>query len=236
MSDALFSAYQALEARMHIVDIVANNLANAQTSGFKKDFSQVFEEVVNEEGATNIGVRSYIDLKTGMFETTGRSLDAAIDGTGFFVVETADGNRYSRAGSFQVNSGGELVFPDGHRVLGVGDAPIVIGEGIPRIESNGDVFANETLVGSLRIVDFDDPLLLEKEGLSKFRWTGDESGVSDALDPRVRGGHVESSNVDPVMEMINLMSAFREFESMTQTLRSISNDMDQRLISELGSI
>jgi flagellar basal body rod protein FlgG len=236
MSDALFSAYQALEARTHIVDIVANNLANAQTSGFKKDFSQVYEEVVNEEGATDIGVRTHIDLSTGMLETTGRALDAAIDGPGFFVVATDAGERYTRAGNFQVNADGELVLSDGFRVIGADGGPIVMGEGAPRIDGGGDVFVNENLVGTLRIVNFDDPSQLEKEGASRFRWVGDESGVADSIDPRVRGGHLEASNVDPVMEMINLMSAFREFESMTQTLRSISNDMDQKLISELGSL
>lgn len=236
MSDALFSAYQALETRMQIVDIVANNLANVQTSGFKKDFTQVFEEVVNEEGATRIGVRSHLDMRTGVLQTTGRELDAAIDGPGFFVVEFEEEERYTRAGSFQINAEGELVLPDGLRVLGSDGGPIVLEGGTPRIDRNGDVYVNESVVGTLRVVDFDDPALLQKEGLSRFRWTGEESGVNDAIEPKVMGGYLESSNVNPVMEMITMMDAYREFESVSQTLRAISNNMDQRLITELGSL
>lgn len=236
MSDALFSAYQALETRMQIVDIVANNLANVETSGFKKDFTQVFEEVVNEEGATHIGVRSHIDMSTGVHQATGRELDAAIDGPGFFVVEFEGEYRYTRAGSFQVNADGEMVMQDGLRVLGGDGGPIVLENGPVRIDRNGDVYVNEGVVGTLRVVDFDDPALLEKEGLSRFRWTGENAGVRDAIEPRVMGGYLESSNVNPVMEMITMMDAFRDFESMSQTLRTIANNMDQRLITELGSL
>ncbi len=236
MSDALFSAYQALETRMQIVDIVANNLANVQTSGFKKDFTQVFEEVVNEEGATDIGVRSHIDMSTGVLQATGRDLDAGIDGPGFFVIEFEEEERYTRAGSFQINADGELVTPDGFRVLGSDGGSIVLEDGTPRIDRNGDVYVNDSVVGTLRVVSFDDPAMLEKDGLSRFRWTGEDAEVRDAIEPKVMGGYLESSNVNPVMEMITMMSAFREFESMSQTLRTISSNMDQRLITELGSL
>lgn len=234
MSDAIFSAYEALDARMHLVDIIANNLANVETAGFKRDFGQVFEEVVDED--VSLQVQSRIDLTQGELITTGRDLDAAIDGAGFFVVETDDGLRYTRNGSFQVNADGDLVLEDGHRVLGSGDAPIFVGAGIVRIQDGGDILVDDNVVGTLRLVTFDEPQLLEKEGLSRLRYAGDPAGIRDVLETRVKGAHLERANVNTVGEMVELMGAFREFESIGQTLRSITTEMDNQLLAELADL
>ena len=153
MSDAIFSAYEALEARMRIVDIIANNLANVGTTGFKRDFGQVLEEVVSET-ETNIEVVSLVDLTPGVLVTTSRALDAAIDGSGFFLMETANGIRYTRNGSFLVNADGELVLKDGHRILGDGDTPIFVGQGQVRVQDGGGISVDGNVVGALRIVEF----------------------------------------------------------------------------------
>lgn len=234
MSDAIFSAYEALDARMRLVDIIANNLANVQTTGFKRDFGQVFEELIDED--VTVQVRSQIDLNQGELISTGRTLDAAIDGEGFFVIETDGGPRYTRNGSFQVNADGDLVVQDGHRVLGDGDAPIFVGQGAVRIQDGGDILVDENVVGSLRLVTFDEPALVEKEGLFRLRYAGDPAGVRDALESRVKGAHLERSNVNSVGEMVELMSAFREFESVGQTLRSITSEMDKQLLAELADL
>ena len=219
---------------MDIIDIIANNIANTQTAGFKRDFSQVFEEATATE--TKVVVSSFIDLTPGVPVSTGRDLDAAIDGDGFFVVETDNGPRYTRNGSFQVNADGDLVLQDGHRVLGENNAPIFVGPGLVRIQDGGDIIVNDNVVGTLRIVTFDDPSLIEKEGMFRLRWGGDPTGVQDVVEPRVKGAHLEGSNVNSVIEMVGLMTAFREFESVSQTIRSIATDMDKRLLAELADL
>ena len=123
MSDAFFNAYSALEARMKMVDVIANNLANAQTTGFKRDFGRILES------ETGFRCRNPVDLSPGDFVTTGNDLDVAIDGQGFFAIETPAGVRYTRTGSFALNADGELVTKDGMQVLSTSGAPISVGDG-----------------------------------------------------------------------------------------------------------
>ena len=234
MNDAVFTAYEALEARMKMVDIIANNLANSQTTGFKRDFGQVLEEVTGTE--TNIEVYSLVDLAPGQLVATGNELDAAIDGPGFFVVDTDNGTRYTRNGSFSVNADGELVLKDGLRVLSDGNTPIFVGPGKVSIQDGGDVLSDGNVVATLRIVDFNDPKYLRKEGMFRFEWTGDAIDVADVLEPRVKSGHLEKSNVNSINEMVELMGAYREFESVAQTLRTISTEMDKQLLAELADL
>ena len=235
MSDAIFAAYEALEARMKMVDIIANNLANVQTTGFKRDFGQVLEEVVSET-EVSVEVVSRVDLTPGVLITTGRELDAAIDGSGFFVIDTDNGTRYTRNGSFSVSAEGELVLKDGLRVLGDGDVPIFVGPGQVQVQDGGDISVDGNVVGTLRSVDFDDTRFLRKEGMFRYEWIGDPAGVTDTLDPRVKGAHLEKSNVNSITEMVELMGAFREFESVAQTLRSITTDMDKQMLAELADL
>ena len=235
MSDAIFAGYEGLESRMRIVDIIANNLANVQTTGFKRDFGQVLEEVASAT-ETNLEVISQVDLTPGVLFSTGRSLDSAIDGPGFYVLETDNGPRYTRNGSFSVSADGELVLQDGLRLLGRDGVPILAGQGNVSIQDGGEISVDGNVIGTLRIVDFSDPSLLRKEGMFRYEWIGEPAGVEDVLEPRVKGAHLERSNVNSINEMIELMVAFREFESVAQTLRSISTDMDRQLLAELADL
>jgi flagellar basal-body rod protein FlgF len=103
MSDSFIDAYSALDARMKMVDVITNNLANANTTGFKRDFGTILQ---NESG-TDTTTR--IDLSSGDLMSTGNPLDVAITGSGLFAVETPGGPRYTRAGNFALNASGELV-------------------------------------------------------------------------------------------------------------------------------
>ena len=147
-----------------------------------------------------------------------------------------NGTRYTRNGSFSVNAAGELVLKDGLRVLGDGGTPIFLGEGDVRIQDGGEILVDENVVATLRVVDFDDPRYLKKEGMFRLEWTGDATGISDVPEPRIKSGHLERSNVNSIVEMVELMTAFREFESVAQTLRSITTDMDKQLLAELADL
>jgi flagellar basal body rod protein FlgG len=230
MSDAFIDAYSALDARMKIVDVITNNLANANTVGFKRDFSHILE------GETGFDVGTNIDLSSGDLIGTGNNLDAAINGEGFFAIETPSGERYTRGGSFGVNAAGELVTKDAMRVLSTSNQPIVVGDGKVEIRDGGVVTVDDNEVGTLKVVTFNDSSKLQKEGFQRLAWNGEASGIRPVADPQVKGGYVERSNVNAVDEMVHLMAAYREFEAVQRTLKTLVTDMNSKLIQELGRL
>src|SRR5439155_15664590 len=104
MNDPVIDTYSALEARMKIVDVITNNLANANTTGFKRDFGHILQDAT---GSFDVGTQ--VDLSTGDLVSTGNDLDVGINGQGFFAVQTPNGVRYTRNGSFNLSAAGELV-------------------------------------------------------------------------------------------------------------------------------
>jgi flagellar basal body rod protein FlgG len=205
MSDAFMSAYSALDARMKIVDVIANNLANAQTTGFKRDFGRILEA----ENGFDVGTT--VDLRPGDFIATKNELDVAIQGSGFFAVQTPQGVRYTRAGDFALSANGDLVTKDGMPVLSTSDSPINVGEGALRIEDTGAVTVNGNEIGTLKLVNFKKIEGLEKEGLQRFVWNGSPQDIEDVPEPKVKSGHPEHSNVNGINEMVHLMAAYRDF-------------------------
>src|SRR5689334_18048699 len=169
--DGFFNAYSALDARMKMVDILANNLANSQTTGFKRDFGHMFE------GDNTFDVGTQIDMTPGDLVNTGNGLDAAIDGDGFFTLQTDSGIRYTRAGNFVLNAQGELVAKDGAKVLSTDGRPIVAGEGNISIQDGGAVTLDGNQIATLKISSFPALTDLQKEGLSRFQWTGAPEAV-----------------------------------------------------------
>ena len=230
MSNPYNDTYTALDARMRIVDTIANNLANANTNGFKRDFGYILEGAIRSEAATQL------DLSPGQIFSTGNELDVAINGPGFFVIDTPNGPRYTRAGNFALNTSGELVTKDGLKVLSTSNSPISIGEGKVEIRDGGVVTVDGNEVGSLKIVTFDDVRGIQKEGLSRFAWKGSPGGIQTVSDPAVQGGYLERSNVNAIDEMVHLMSAYREFEAVQRGLKTLMTDMDGKLIQELGRL
>lgn len=230
MSDAFIDTYSALEARMKIVDVITNNLANANTAGFKRDFGFILQ---NETG---LNATTKVDLAPGDIVPTANPLDAAINGPGFFAIETPNGVRYTRSGNFSVNAAGELVNKDSLKVLSTSGSPIVLGEGQVEIRDGGVVTVDGNEVGTLKVVNFGNPAMLMKEGLSRFAWNGPTSDVENLSDPPVKGGYLERSNVNAIDEMVHLMSAYREFEAVQRTLKTLMTDMNSKLIQELGKL
>src|SRR5712692_9437783 len=204
MNDPVIDTYSALEARMKIVDVITNNLANANTTGFKRDFGHILQ---NETGF-DIGTR--VDLSTGDLVSTDNDLDVAVNGQGFFAIQTPNGVRYTRNGSFSLNAGGELVTKDGMPVLNSSGATINIGHGKVGVQDSGIVTVDGHETATLKIVTFDDPQKLQKEGLYRFVWTGKPDSIQDVSDPHLKSGALERSNVNAMDEMVHLMSAYRE--------------------------
>jgi len=133
MSDLFLDAFSALEARMKMVDIVTNNLANANTVGFKRDFGHILQLETGSEAA------SRVDLSAGDLIQTNNELDVAVTGPGMFAIDTPNGVRYTRSGNFALNAAGELVTKDAMKVLSTSGSPITIGEGKVEIRDGGVV-------------------------------------------------------------------------------------------------
>jgi flagellar basal-body rod protein FlgF len=230
MSDAFSAAYSALEARMKIVDVIANNLANTNTVGFKRDFGRILHA---QEG---FDVGTAVDFTPGDLIPTKNPLDVAINGSGFFEIKTPQGIRYTRNGSFSLSDKGDLVTKDGMSILDTNDSPIHIGEGEIAIQDNGAITVDGNEIATLKIVSFKKTELLEKEGFHRFAYKGSPQDVETVAEPRVASGNLEHSNVSGVDEMVHLMAAYRDFESVQRTVKTLMTDMNTRLIQELGKL
>lgn len=230
MKDPFISAYSSLEARMKIVDVITNNLANSQTTGFKRDFGHVLQ---SQEG---FDVGTAVDLTPGDLVHTNNDLDVAIDGPGFFAIDTPGGVRYTRNGSFSMNESGDLVTKDGMKVLSSSGSPINVGNGEISIQNGGVVLSEGNEIATLKIVNFKNPEQLMKEGFYRMVWKGDQGGVQDVPEPKVKSGTLERSNVNAMEEMVHLMAAYRDFESVQKTLKTLMTEMNSKLVQELGKL
>ncbi len=230
-------------ALQHELDVIANNLANMNTTGFKGESLQ-FEEYLAPDASMDMflaGDRdvSYVwdvatvrDFSQGAIYSTGNPLEVALNGDGFLVVETPEGERYTRNGAFVTNEVGELVTNDGHRVLGDGGGPIVIGAEDTDIAIAGDgtLSTADGIIARLRLVEFDDPQQLQKVGSSFY--AGDDP--QPASSTRVVQGAVENSNVVPVVELSRMIEVTRTYDVVSRLMRQ-EDDLRSRAIERLGT-
>jgi flagellar basal-body rod protein FlgF len=201
--------------RQH-VDVIAHNVANLSTTGFKREdlaFATHVERLDLPGSSLALAKveSSHTDLSPGALERTGNPFDFAIDGSGFFAVETAAGVRYTRDGRFSTNQLGELVTTTGHRVLDDGRSPIVIPAQASDLTLSGDGMLSASdgaPLGALGIWELPDGFL-ERGADGLF---AAEVEPEPALDPKVVQGFLEGSNVNPVRELTDLIEAQRAYE------------------------
>ena len=233
------AAYIGLSRQMTLrreLDIVANNVANANTTGFKVEQLMLSAEI--GQRARNDSIRpsaSFVldngvgrDFGQGSMQQTGRSLDFAISGEGaFFTVrDGANGEAYTRDGAFTLDPEGRLTTKQGQAVLG-GGAEIVLDPalGAP-ITQNGQV------TGRLSVVRFDTLGVLEKGGDSLYRNKSNAQPI-EAADAQVHQGSLESSNVNPLIEITNLVEISRAYESISKLIEN-TTDLSRRAVERLG--
>jgi flagellar basal-body rod protein FlgF len=257
MNYGLYTAYLGMRARMRSLDVIAGNLANSATTGFKADhlYYRSVEAAeyapdylaglqadlsappqTSAEGPSRaLGVLTggMMDFTTGSMRQTGQPLDVAMAGDGFLVVQTPRGERYTRSGSLTIDAAGQLVTQQGDLVVGL-DGPITIQPGEVSIGQDGRITSDGQPMGQLKVVRFQDPrAALLKEGHSLYVAAGDEKPV-EAPQTLVNQGMLESSNVNTVTEMAAMMQNNREFESLQ---RSISLMMSLRKVTaDIGKI
>ncbi len=235
MENTLFIALSKQLAIRREMDVIANNLANTSSPGFKNE-KMMFVEYLKETGTT--GKVSLVqdislarDLSEGIFKRTNNVLDVAIHGKGWFVVESPQGERFTRNGHFRLNQEGELVTTTGQKLLTTNGEPIVFSPGDNEIVIKGDgkVTAAGEDRGTLRVVTFENERRLEKVAGNLFRSdeTPDEKSEAEIVQ-----GVIEQSNVQPVVEITRMIRAMRSYES-AQSMIDREHDRQRKAIDKL---
>lgn len=248
MLRALYISGTGMLTQMKHVDTIGNNISNANTGGYKRDrsVSVSFEDMLLNRirdgsgqkaiGPLNLGIHmdEVITVhEQGPMEYTGKSTDLSINGDGFFAVETQNGERYIRGGSFFVNDEGILVIGDGYRLMGE-NGPIRPGTDDFIVEPNGDVYVNNVYIDTLRMVSFQDLNLLAKEGNLLFQNTGADDNIA-VFTGEVVQGYLEGSNVDVTQELIQMMASVRNYDSNQRIIRMLDDTLN-KTVNEVGRV
>ncbi len=245
MQNATLVALSGQVALRRKLDVIANNVANMDTAGYKR-VSLDFEEARMPKASATLFQRrdrdnrfvregaTLHDFSAGSIEETGNDLDVAIENeTGFFAVQTAGGERYTRAGDFAIDSTGRLVTAGGHPVLGDG-GEVTFGseETNITIAHDGTISSSAGLKGKLRVVEFANPDSLDKVGDNLYA-----SSTPPQAPPfvRVRQGALEKSNVSGVEELTAMMDVQRAYERISNMVKQ-QNDLSSKAIERLGSV
>lgn len=252
MLRGIYTACSAMLVEQTRLDIIANNLANVNTTGFKKEdvAVQSFHSVLIEAQGVRPGslrrqpigmlgmgadeVTSYTSFVEGPLRHTGNSLDVAIVGNGFFVVQTPEGERYTRSGSFSLDTNSQLVTSAGHPVLGE-NGPIILQGNRIDIDAQGGIYVDGRLVDRLRIVDFAAREGLRRENFQYFRATESSGEAAPADGYVVSQEHLEQSNVEIVREMVNMINASRSYE-MNQRMILSQDDALAKAVNDVGQV
>ena len=285
MVRGVYTAASGMVAQQHRLDALANNIANANTTGYKRDVAvhKAFPELLlrrtGDEASVRWPLRStprgsigpapvvgrlgtgveqnevFTIFEQGSLQGTENPLDMALEGEGFFVVDTPNGSRYTRDGSFTIGPEGVLVTSQGYPVLGEDGLPIAVKANNLVIDQAGRVFANERFIddperlvqmrenewdetvqiATLRLVAFDQPRYLRKEGASLWNETRESGTARDTVGdgrPAVRQGFLETANVNPVTEMTQMIEVNRAYEANQKVVQS-HDQSTARLIAEV---
>jgi flagellar basal-body rod protein FlgF len=241
MDNSLLVSLSQQIAAYRSMDVIANNIANVSTPGFKRETAK-FEEYVTlvapSEGQTGMQSVSFVkdagvsrDLSQGNIQTTGAPFDFAINGNGYFVVQTPNGMRYTRDGHFTLDANGQVVNSDGYALQGDGGAiTITPDDGNVQVGRDGTISGRTGQIGKLQVVDFANERGLVKEGSNLYSTT---QALSAAPNATIDQGMLESSNVQPVIEISHMIEVMRAYQA-TASLSQSQEDMIRQAVSRLG--
>ena len=235
------SRQMALKTRMNVI---ANNLANINTAGFKRDTVHMEEFRMPAAQMTELRGRdkalSYVhdravlnNMSAGSMKQSGNELDVAINGKGWFSVNTPAGERFTRNGEFKLNNEGTLVTNDGFPVQGTG-GPIAFGPNETQITiaRDGTISSSEGVKGQLRVVNFNEEQNLNKEGFNLFKTDEQPTPVEQ---PNLMQGMVEGSNVKPVLELTTMIETTRAYVNQAQLLKK-SEELKTEAMNKLAQV
>lgn len=239
MKNGIYSAAGGMLTAAERLNVITNNMANVNTTGFKGDIP--FEQVIRfyDKGPfpgkdQPVLGGTAVDNSSGSIKTTGRNLDLAIQGEGFFAIQQQDGSElYTRNGEFALNSKRELVTSDGRHVLDKFDKKIqLFGEKF-YFTPKGDLIVDDNYFTTLKIVKPTDEKGLEKVGNHFFKFAGENNKAQLLEHPAVVPEALEGANVEIIKELGNMITAQRSFEFQQKTLSLVINDLMKKAISDL---
>lgn len=250
MINGLYSSYAGMEAMLLKQDVIANNLANANTAGYKEDFVVVQacepQNIVRLQanapgtpvifgpiGAQNSGSLIgdiYTDYSAGVPQDTGRPTDLALDGDGFFAILRNNETCYTRSGNFSIDAQGRLVTVEGHPVLGENGQPINASGDDLVVSADGTVTVDGQNRGLLLVVRFPPGTRMTKTGEGLLRVPGPGARATATT---VMQGSLEASNVSAIKQMVEMMEGFRAYESNTRMIRALDATLE-KLVNQVG--
>lgn len=216
MENASYTTLTRQAGLLREMTMIANNIANSNTTGYRQEgliFSEFIQSSPDGDSVSMATGRiPNTTFSPGTMTMTEGPFDVAIDGDGFFMIQTADGQRLTRAGHFMPNAQGDLVTPDGHPVLDAGGAPMFVPPGARdvKIATDGTMSADGQIVGQIGIVvPAPDARMVRDSGVS-FRVEGD---VAPSQTPRMQQGMLEGSNVNPMTQVARMIEVQRAYEA-----------------------
>ncbi len=246
MNSGYYAACTGLMARTEALETIANNLANASTTGFRAShniFSSLLQttadsplSVLNQD-ANDYGVLSGTQLDTtqGALVRTGNELDLAMEGPGYFAVQTATGPVYTRGGNFRVSPVGILTTAAGDPVMGDNNRPITVIGGPVSISPDGTISTNGAISGRMKMVEFPPTVDVQIAGGSYYTVAAG-TVATVATKSQMRQGMLESSNVNPITSVVELITAQRQVETMRHVLTMFNGELDKTAAQDLPRI
>ena len=255
MFRGLYTAYTGMLTQQQKMDGISNNLANVDTTGYKKDrmIQQSFDEILTYKlndpevpqgesiGKMSLGVKVsqvFTDFSQGSMKQTDNLLDVALQGEGFFKVGEVNDQgsmdiKYTRDGSFNISQNGQLVTKDGLFLLGEDDASVQLGFEDFRVNNDGSIYQNEELMNKIQVVNFEDDQTLRKQGSSLFTTT--DTSVIKEYEGTIVQGFLETSNVNTINEMIEMIATTRTYEANQKMIQTYDATME-KVVNSVGSL
>lgn len=244
MDSGYYAACAGLAAQTQALELVANNLANLGTAGYRGQQATFRSLVAGHptllQNPLNAAVNDFgvlggsrIDLASGSLTATGNPLDLAVAGKGFFIVKSAAGMLYTRNGSFHRTPTGQLVTAEGDAVLGE-QGPITLPNGAVAVSSNGTVSVDGAIVDALRIAEFSPTTSLTAAGNAMY--TAPDGSALPAASSSIRQGMIEQSNVSPVEGVVQLITIQRNAEMMQRVLSLFDSQLNQTAAQDLPRV
>jgi len=235
MIEGLVNASTSMNEKIRNIEIIANNLANLNTTGFKREIP--FAEYL--ERAENNNIKNITDFSEGEFIETDNPLDLAISGNAFFAVETDRGIEITKNGQFSKDGNGYLVTKDGNRVLGEKgyinlDDSLVSENGDLTITEDGEIKTGKFLLDNLKIVNVEDPKLLTRSENETFSYPEEDYRIADKNEFSIHQGYVEGSNTNPIIEMETMIQLQKDFEASQKMISSLDSMLSGT--NEIGKV
>ena len=233
----LIEGTETMLAQEQRLNQIANNLANVNTTGYKKEnitFWEMMFKAADNRPRVGKALKVIIDQQQGPAEQTDNPLDFAINGRGFFKIQTPNGIRYTRNGNFTLNGVGQLSTTDGNLVLGDG-GPIVLKNDKISVAKNGQISANGRIINKLSLVTFADLHNLTKEGANLFKLKAGSARAGQASSPDIQQGYLEGSNVNIIKGMTEMIDLQRSYQAQQKAIQTI-DEIDQQSIAKVGNL